>query len=194
MFTGIIEATGVVRRITARGLVSVIAIDAGSAAEGVKPGDSVAVNGVCLTATAVSGSCLAFEAMQETRTKTTTGMLKPGDKVNLERSLKLGDRISGHFVYGHVDCIGVIRRKAYERGNLCFEIGIPTKSGACLLPKGSIAVDGISLTIAARSAAAFSVYVIPHTVAHTTLEGKRASQKVNVEFDMLAKAGGSGNP
>lgn len=194
MFTGIIETTGIVRRITARGLVSVLSIDAGAVVEGVKPGDSVAVNGVCLTVTAVNGSCLSFEAMQETRSKTTTGLLKPGDKANLERSLKMGDRVSGHFVYGHVDCIGVIRKKAYERSNLCFQIAIPASFSSYILPKGSIAVDGISLTVAAKAAASFSVYVIPHTLAHTTLAEKAASRKVNVEFDMLAKAGGARNP
>jgi len=107
--------------------------------------------------------------------------------VNLERPLKVGDRISGHFVLGHVDCLGVIRRKGYENSNLCFEIAVPPKFIASVLPKGSIALDGISLTITEKKSATFSVYIIPHTLKNTTLGFKEPSALVNVEFDILAK-------
>jgi riboflavin synthase len=194
MFTGIVEEVGTVRSIVNKGRVSVLTVDAGKAAEGVKTGDSVAVNGACLTVTGTKGSCLSFDVMQETLTVTDIGRLKSGNKVNLERSLKMGDRISGHFVSGHVDCIGVIRKKGYLRSNLCFEIGIPGRFSAYVLPKGSVAVEGISLTVAAKTHDSFSVYVIPHTRAATTLGLKSPSQQVNIEFDMLAKAAFRGNP
>ena len=154
-----------------------------------KIGDSISVNGVCLTAVEIKKDAFVFEAMPETTRITNLGALKIGDKVNLERSLKLGDRISGHFVLGHIDCLGIIRKKGYSRGNLAFEIAIPPEFIKYCLAKGSVSVDGISLTIADRKSNSFSVYIIPHTLKNTTLGVKGPSDKVNLEFDLLAKKG-----
>lgn len=188
MFTGIVEELGTVRALSRQGRVSLLSIDAAKACEGTAVGDSICVNGACLTVVKVKAGNLQFEVMPETLGLTNLGALCPGEKVNLERSLKLGDRISGHFVLGHVDCQGVIRKKSFVRGNLSFEIGIPPRQGGYVLPKGSVAVDGISLTVADLRPGAFCVYVIPHTLDNTTLGFKGPSRKVNLEFDMLAKA------
>lgn len=188
MFTGIIEEIGTVRGMTGRGRISVLSVEAGKAAEDVRIGDSIAVNGACLTVTGIKAGRLSFDVMQETRDGTDLGALRPGSKVNLERSLKMGDRIGGHFVSGHVDCVGVIRRKTHVRANLCFEIGIPPGFRPLIMLKGSVAVDGISLTVAGKTPDSFSVYIIPHTLASTVLGLKSVSQPVNVEFDMLVKS------
>ena len=156
--------------------------------EDTKIGDSVSVNGACLTAINKVRDFLSFEVMPETLSVTNLGSLKVSDKVNLERSLKLGDRLSGHFVTGHVDCIGIIRKKNYINNNLCFEIAIPVEFIHYILPKGSIAVDGISLTIVDKRSNTFTVYIIPHTLKNTTLGFKGPSDKVNIEFDILAKS------
>ena len=125
--------------------------------------------------------------MPQTLKVTNLGLLRVQDKINLERALKIGDRLSGHFVNGHIDCIGVIRRKNYSGSNLCFQIAIPSKFTGYILHRGSIAVDGISLTIAEKKSDTFSVYIITHTLKNTTLNFKGPSDKVNIEFDMLVK-------
>ncbi|MDD2680414.1 MAG: riboflavin synthase [Candidatus Omnitrophica bacterium] len=187
MFTGIVEELGIVKRISHAGNVRLIEINAVKTLAEVKKGDSIAVNGVCLTAVEIKKDYFAFEAMPETLKATGLGNLKVGDKVNLERSLKMGDRISGHFVLGHIDCVGLVRRKNYVSGNLAFEIAVPPEFIRYCLPKDSIAVDGISLTIQSKKSSTFSVYIIPHTLKNTTLSFKGASAKVNLEFDLLAK-------
>lgn len=187
MFTGIVEELGKIRSISPSGKITLIEINAKDTLDGVKIGDSIAVNGVCLTAVSLKKDSFSFEAMPETLKATNLKDLKTADKVNLERSLKIGDRISGHFVSGHIDCVGLIRRKSYINGNLAFEIAVrPEFIKYCLL-KGSVGVDGISLTIAGRKSNVFSVYIIPHTFKNTTLSFKGPSDKVNVEFDLLAK-------
>jgi riboflavin synthase len=130
---------------------------------------------------------LFFEAIPQTLKITNLGALRISEKVNLERSLKIGERLSGHFVTGHIDCLGLIRKKNYLGGNLCFEIAIPAKFTGYILPRGSIAVDGISLTIVDKKPGTFTVYLIPHTAKNTTLGFKGPSDKVNIEFDILAK-------
>ncbi|MCX5707075.1 MAG: riboflavin synthase [Candidatus Omnitrophica bacterium] len=187
MFSGIVEELGEIRSVSRRGLVTLIEIKARKTLEDVRIGDSISVNGVCLTVVALKKDYFAFQAMPETLNITNLGSLKPQDKVNLERSLKVGDRISGHFVLGHTDCLGVIRRKNYIKGNLAFEIAIPANFLKYCLTKGSIAVDGISLTIADKKSNLFSVYIIPHTFKNTTLGFKGPADKVNIEFDILAK-------
>ena len=188
MFSGIVEELGQVRSFSRRGNVTLIEIAAGEILEGVRIGDSIAVNGTCLTVVKVGKNILSFEAMPQTLKTTNLGLVKAADKVNLERSLKVGDRISGHFVTGHVDCLGVIRSKRLVAGNLSFEIAIPAQFLRFCLPKGSIAVDGISLTLVSRKSNLFSVYIIPHTLKNTTLSLKGPSEPVNIEFDVLAKA------
>jgi len=187
MFSGIVEELGRVARISRGGNITRIEITAENILSGVKIGDSISVNGVCLTVVAIKNGTFTFEAMPETMKVTNLGVLKIADKVNLERSLKVGDRVSGHFVLGHIDCLGIIRKKSYLNGNLAFDVAIaPEFIKYCLL-KGSIAVDGISLTIAGKKSNVFSVYIIPHTLINTTLSFKGPSDKVNVEFDLLAK-------
>lgn len=187
MFTGIIEELGRVKRISRKGNITLIAVNAEKTLVDMKIGDSLAVNGACLTAVEVKKDYFTFEAILETLKITNLGALKIGDKVNLERSLKVGDRISGHFVLGHIDCLGIIRKKGYSSGNLTFEIAIPPEFIKYCHAKGSIAVDGISLTIADRKSNTFSVYIIPHTLKETTLGFKGPSAKVNIEFDLLVK-------
>jgi riboflavin synthase len=187
MFTGIIEELGRVSGISKRGNVSFLSIESGMVWQDTRIGDSIAVNGVCLTVIEIDKSRLSFEVMQQTMKNTDLSGLSVNKQVNLERSLKVGERLSGHFVLGHVDCVGLIRRKSYVENNLCFEIALPMEQMGYILPKGSIAVDGISLTVVSRRSNLVSVYVIPHTLKNTTLNVKGPSDKVNIEFDILAK-------
>jgi len=187
MFTGIIEELGKVRKVSRRGNLTLFEISANDILSDAKPGDSIAVNGACLTVVKIAQLTVEFEAMPETIRLTNLGVLRIGDKVNLERSLKVGDRMSGHFVLGHIDCPGVIRRKMTFCGNLRFDIAIPLEFMDFCRPKNSIAVDGISLTVQERKPALISVYVIPHTLKNTTLGFRNPSDKVNIEFDTLIK-------
>lgn len=188
MFTGIIEELGTVNKLLRIKDSVILEIEAKKILEDVEVGDSIAVDGVCLTLKEKKPKSLVFEVMSYTLKNTTLGSLKILQKVNLERSLKLQDRISGHFVLGHIDCIGLIRKKNYERGNLYFEIAIPKEFVKYCLPRGSVAVDGISLTIAKLNSNTFTVYILPYTLENTTLFYKGPSSKVNIEFDVLVKA------
>ncbi|HTZ11140.1 MAG TPA: riboflavin synthase [Candidatus Margulisiibacteriota bacterium] len=187
MFSGIVEEVGEIKRVMRRGNATLFEIKADKVLEDARIGDSIAVNGVCLTIVKKERDTLSFEAIPETLRLTNLGHLQMADKVNLERSLKLGERISGHFVTGHVDCQGIIRRRLRKAGNHSFEIAVPPEFISSILPKGSIAVEGISLTIAEKKQNIFSVYIIPHTLSNTTLNFKGPSDKVNLEFDILAK-------
>ena len=187
MFTGIIEELGKVKNMSRQGKLILLTIEADKVLDGTKTGDSIAVNGCCLTVVKKERNTLSFEMMPETARVTDLGALRISDRVNLERSLKLGDRLSGHFVLGHVDCLGVIRSKGYQQDNLVFQIASPREFQKYILPKGSISLDGISLTIGDKRAGLFSVYIIPHTLKNTTLGFKGPSDKVNIEFDILAK-------
>lgn len=188
MFSGIIEELGQVELISRQGNLSLLAIRASLVSADIKIGDSVAVNGVCLTVIKIENGLLYFQAMQETLQLTNLGALRIKEKVNLERALRVGDRVSGHFVTGHIDSTGVIRRKSFIGGNLGFEIAYPLKFSSQIVTKGSIAVDGISLTVVSKKSDTFSVYIIPHTLNNTTLNFKGPSDKVNIEFDMLLKS------
>jgi len=187
MFSGIVEELGELKKISKRGNVALFEIQAKKIKEDIKIGDSVSVNGVCLTVIKNELDVLGFEVMPQTFNETNLMTLKIKDKVNLERALKIGDRLSGHFVTGHIDCIGIIRHKKYVNDNLCFEIVIPAKFMNYILPRGSIAIDGISLTAVDKRSNTFTVYIIPHTLKNTTLGFKAPSDKVNIEFDILAK-------
>lgn len=187
MFTGIIEELGKVKRMGRQGRVMTLEILAHKTLQDAAIGDSIAVNGVCLTLVSFNKDSFSFEVIAETSEKTNLGLLRIGEEVNLERSLRLGDKLSGHFVTGHIDCLGLIRRKGIRSGNLAFEIAIPADFIRYCLPKGSISLDGISLTLADRRTNIISVYVIPHTLKNTTLGFKGPSEKLNVEFDILAK-------
>ncbi|MBU4346159.1 MAG: riboflavin synthase [Candidatus Omnitrophica bacterium] len=185
MFSGIVEELGQIRRISRRGAVTLLEIKAEKTLEDTGVGDSISVNGTCLTVIKKEKDTLSFEVMPKTLEITDLGPLRIRDKVNLERALRIGDRLSGHFVSGHVDCIGIIRKKSYINNNFCFEIAFPPKFIGYILPRGSIAVDGISLTIAEKKSNTFSIYIIPHTLKNTTLGFKGPSDKVNIEFDLL---------
>lgn len=187
MFTGIIEELGIVKSVSKKGDLRVLAVKADKIIEGIEIGDSVAVSGVCLTIVNIDKDILSFELLSETANITNLCKLTIGEKVNLERALKVGDRLSGHFVTGHIDCLGVIRNKTFFSKNLCFEIAVSVEFLKFIVPKCSVAVDGISLTIQAKKAGSFSVYLIPHTIKNTTLGFKGPSNKVNIEFDILAK-------
>ena len=187
MFSGIIEELGVVKALQKKGTLMCLDIQTDKTSEGVKIGDSISVNGVCLTVVRREDKILSFQAMPETVQSTTLRKINVGEKVNLERALKVGDRIGGHFVTGHVDCIGTIRSRKISKGNLDFQIGLPSAFLKYLIRKGSIAVDGISLTIADVKKGGFSVFVIPHTLKNTTLGFKSSSHFVNLELDILAK-------
>jgi len=187
MFSGIVEELGELKKVSKRGDVTLFEFQAEKVLEDVNIGDSISVNGTCLTIIKKESGSLYFEVMPQTFNVTNLMTLKIKDKVNLERALKIGDRLSGHFVTGHIDCIGIIRRKNYVNDNLCFEIAIPAKFMHYVLPQGSMAIDGISLTIVDKRANTFTVYIIPHTLKNTTLGFKGPSDKVNIEFDILAK-------
>jgi len=187
MFTGIIEELGQVKKISKRGNNTLIEIKANKVLEDTKLGESISVNGACLTVVKKEQQSLTFEAIPETLKITNLGILRVQDLVNLERSLKIGNRLSGHFVTGHIDCMGIIRKKSYINNNLCFEIAIPIEFIKYCIPKGSIAVDGISLTLGNIKSNTFTVYIIPHTLSNTALRFKGPSDKVNIEFDILAK-------
>jgi len=187
MFSGIIEELGIVNSLSRSSQSLVLKVEALKIIDGLKVGDSVAINGTCLTLTAIKKNVMSFDLLAQTAKVTNLGMLRPQDKVNLERSLRVGDRISGHFVTGHIDCLGIIRRKFIKESNLCFEIAIPSLFIKYCVLKGSIAIDGISLTVAAMHSNLVSVYIIPHTLKNTTLNSKVPSNKVNIEFDLLVK-------
>lgn len=189
MFSGIVEELGQVKKISHSGNNILLEIQADRVLADTKIGDSIAVNGACLTLIKKSAAVLSFEVMPETFKIINLGTLRISDKINLERSLKIGDRLSGHFVTGHIDCLGTIRKKNYVNANLCFEIAIPTAFTKYCLSKGSIALDGISLTIVGSRLNTVTVYIIPHTLKNTTLGFKGPSDKVNIEFDILAKRG-----
>jgi len=187
MFTGIVEELGQVKKILRRGNVTVITVTAKKVITDTKIGDSIAVNGVCLTVVRRETDTLGFEIMSQTLAVTNLKSLRISEKVNLERSLQVGQRLSGHFVSGHIDCVGIIRKKSQRNDTVNFEIAVSKEAGSLLVPRGSIAVDGISLTVASRKGNCFIVYIIPHTLAHTTLSFKGPSDQVNIEADMLMK-------
>jgi len=185
--SGIVEELGQVQNISRGANNTLFAIKADRVLAEVNIGDSIAVNGVCLTVVKKERQALFFEAIPQTLRLTNLGDLRVSERVNLERSLKVGDRISGHFVMGHIDCSGIIRKKIHLRQDIGFVIGVPKEFIKYCIPKGSVAVDGISLTLAEIRSDTFTVYIIPHTLKNTTLGFKGPSSKVNIEFDILAK-------
>jgi riboflavin synthase len=187
MFTGIVEETGTVEKIVSRKNLSVLRVRADKVLKGTKPGASIAVDGVCLTVTGVRGRCLTFDIMRETLRATTLGNLKARRRVNLERALKSSGRISGHFVTGHVDAVGTVRRRTEGENHTELHVGIPRGLSRYIVPKGSVCLDGISLTAGTVSKTSFCVYLIPFTQDVTTLGDKAKGDKVNIETDILAK-------
>jgi riboflavin synthase len=187
MFTGIIEAIGTVRECSRPGGGARVHIGAGPLVEGLRVGDSIAVDGACLTVAVLEGDGFTCDLSAETLNRTTLRMLRAGSRVNLERPLRLGDRLGGHLVTGHVDAVGQIAERAPHGDGEFTRIRFPQALGLLLVMKGSIAVDGISLTVAELSRDTFGVAVIPHTLHHTTLRSKRVGDLVNLEADLLGK-------
>jgi riboflavin synthase len=187
MFTGLVEGTGRVLTLNSGGGVTRLVIDAGSLAEGARVGDSVALNGCCLTVTLIESRHLGFDLLEETMARTDLGDARPGGVINLERALPAQGRYGGHFVTGHIDDTGVVRRWEQTGADYELRIGLDPAHGIYLVPKGCIAVDGISLTVADVTADEFSVWIIPHTRLITALRERAVGDRVNLEFDLLAK-------
>lgn len=187
MFTGLVEDCGVIRGIRRRGEAATLEIESSVVAADLKIGDSVSVNGACLTVVEISGSRFSVDAVPETMRRTNLGLLAPGGRVNLERALKLGDRLGGHLVSGHVDATGVISRIMKDGIATIVTVRIPEDLARFVAPKGSVALDGISLTVVERSGREFTVSVIPHSLAATTLNEKHPGSVVNVEVDLVAR-------
>jgi riboflavin synthase len=190
MFTGIVEGLGTIKKFdkkTKTRSAAKMKIDLGTLARGLKVGHSVAINGVCLTVTKILNNQAEFEMINETLKKTDLGVLELGDKVNIERSLKVGDRMEGHFVLGHVDGTGKIIKIEKMPKEIKLWIEIPTELAKHVVKKGSIAIDGISLTLVDVIKNKISVCIIPHTIKITNLGSKKIGDKVNIETDILGK-------
>jgi riboflavin synthase alpha subunit len=189
MFTGIVREMGRVVALKTARSVTRFEVDAPRTASGLAPGDSVAVNGICLTVTRVAGARVAFDAAPETRRVTTIARWRAGDAVHLEPALRLGDALGGHFVLGHVDGIGRILRLSRRGGAAAMTVALAASLAAQLVPKGSIALDGVSLTLdSGPFPGRFTVTLIPHTLAVTRFSTAHAGEDVNIELDVLAKA------
>ncbi|MGD9696905.1 MAG: riboflavin synthase [Thermoleophilia bacterium] len=187
MFTGLIEEGGRVLEVRPGGGGARLRIGASEVLGGLAIGDSVAVNGACLTVVELDGDGFAVDAVAETLRRTALGALAAGDRVNLERPMRLGDRLDGHIVQGHVDGVGTVRSIRPEGESAVLEIAPPAALLRYVVEKGSITVDGVSLTVAARLADAFTVALIPHTMAVTTLGPGAEGRAVNLEVDVVAK-------
>lgn len=187
MFTGIIEEAGIVRDLTVRSRSGSITVGARKVLGGTKIGDSIAVNGVCLTVVSMTEDSFRADIMAETVRRSSLGSLRPGDRVNLERAMAADGRFGGHIVAGHIDGTGVIRSMVREENATWVTIGTPVDILRYIVEKGSIAIDGISLTVAAVTEKDFSVSVIPHTAAVTTLSERKAGDSVNLENDIVGK-------
>lgn len=194
MFTGIVEDLGIVKSISGVHHTSLRALDTkwqgrsnlllvkSKILAGQKIGDSIAVSGACLTIADLKKDLAGFDVMDETLKKTTLGRLKAGDKVNLERALRAGDRLSGHFVTGHIDCVGKILEVDGK-----IRVGIGKEFMKLVVQKGSIALDGVSLTVSEIGAEDIAVFLIPHTIKNTTLGLKKPGDEINIEFDLIGK-------
>lgn len=187
MFTGIIEDIGDIKSIKHEGDSAVLVIHSSKIMDDVKLGDSIAVNGVCLTARSISGNEFTADVMAETLRRSSLGTLKPGSKVNLERAMQLGGRFGGHIVSGHIDGTGTIVTMKREANAVWVEISADSKILKLIIEKGSIAIDGISLTVAYVDDKVFKVSVIPHTASETTLLMKKVGDIVNLENDTIGK-------
>jgi riboflavin synthase len=187
MFTGLIEDVGRVVRLEPRGAAARLMIATGLPLEGFAMGDSVAVNGVCLTVVSKDAGQLAFDVSPESLRTAGFSRLTPGSQVNLERALRLSDRLGGHLVSGHIDCTANVSDRREISGNTVFSFRINSDHARYLVAKGSVAIDGVSLTVNEVSSDGFTVNIIPHTAQATTLHLRRPGDEVNIEVDILAK-------
>ena len=187
MFTGIVQKLGRVVRVQRSGGHGQLVIEAGTWLDAAAVGESIGVQGVCLTLTQAQGGCLYFDVLNETFEKTNLGDKKPGSPVNLERALRVGDAIGGHFVTGHVDGVGVLRSVQPAGRDWILEVITPDALLLEMVHKGSVALDGISLTLVELKPDAFTVHIIPHTYEQTTVHALRPGDRINLETDMLGK-------
>ena len=191
MFTGIVEETGTIKTVRESARAIHLAVSARLCAKGTRLGDSIAVNGCCLTVTKITqrktGALLHFDLLRETWTRTNLQFARPGSSVNLERALAAGDRLGGHFVTGHIDGVGKITRWERSGADHVLDIAAPRDVLRYVIFKGSIAVDGISLTVAGVTKTGFRIWIIPHTFDVTALHERKVGDVVNLEADMLGK-------
>jgi riboflavin synthase len=187
MFTGIIEGLGTISAIRPAGQGKRLTVEADFALDQTKVGDSIAVNGACLTVVKIGGKRFETDLSPETLKASTFGKAKLGDRVNLERAMRLSDRIDGHLVSGHIDGIGIVKKREDLGDAMMLSIEVPDAISRYMIHKGSVAVDGISLTINACDAKSFSVQIIPHTAGITTIGMKQNGDAVNIETDMIGK-------
>lgn len=187
MFTGLVEEAGRLEWLRRGDAGAQLAVTAPLVAEGARIGDSIAVNGCCLTVTLAQDGFLIFDLLEETLKKTNLEDLKPGARVNLERPLAANARLGGHFVQGHVDTTATLHRVEHHGADLRLDIDLPPEFARYIAYKGSVALNGTSLTVAEVGADFFTVWIIPHTAAVTNLGGLHAGDRVNLECDILAK-------
>ncbi len=187
MFTGIIEGLGTITALHPSGRGSRFSITSDFDLTGTRIGDSIAVDGVCLTAVIMEGQRFVVDVSPETLNRSILGKIKIGERVNLERALRLSDRLDGHLVSGHVDGIGVLQERKTLANAILVTIGVSEHLSRYMIEKGSVAVDGTSLTINRCDAAGFNISIIPHTAGLTTIGMKKVGDKVNIETDMIGK-------
>ncbi|HNS56551.1 MAG TPA: riboflavin synthase [Smithellaceae bacterium] len=187
MFTGIVEGLGKIKRLTMKGADAVLEIESGISLVDVNIGDSIAVNGACLTVTSKTEKTFIADVSAESLSKTTLQHLKSGEKVNLEKSLRVGGFVGGHFVLGHVDGTARILSRTQKSGSLILAVEMDEKLARYVVEKGSVAIDGVSLTVNKLEKGRFYVNMIPHTAAVTALEARKEGDWVNIETDVLGK-------
>lgn len=187
MFTGLVEEVGECLWLRRTTEATQLMLTAPEISRGIRRGDSVSINGCCLTVTAHRKEQLSFDLLEETLRLTNLGKLRPGAKVNLERALAVGGRMGGHFVQGHVDGVSEVLSSIREGKDLRLEIRLPEEFARYVVWKGSICVNGVSLTVAELKPGSFVLWIIPHTRAHTNLQHLEVGDLVNLEYDILAK-------
>ena len=187
MFTGIVQETGMVKAVTPRGKGWSLEVETGGVANDARVGDSIAVNGCCLTVTAVQGNRVTFDLLDETRAKTNLRALQAGSRVNLEGSLRADGKVGGHFVTGHIEATAKVSQWSRAGQDWELEAEVPAGMERYVVPKGCVALDGVSLTIGRVEGRKFNVWIIPHTYEVTTLKDRKEGDELNLECDLLAK-------
>jgi riboflavin synthase len=187
MFTGIIEETGIIEFLQKGSRSSKIGVSASKILEDIKVGDSINTDGVCLTVTSVNNGHFTADIMPESMDRSSFAAMKTGTRVNLERAVRLSDRLGGHLVSGHIDCTGTILKTRKDENALWLTISSEKQGLRYIVEKGSVAIDGVSLTVTSVENSSFSVSIIPHTLSVTSFLFKRTGDVVNIEFDIIAK-------
>jgi riboflavin synthase len=187
MFTGIIEEIGTIKSVHQGSKSEMLEISAVKIIDDIKTGDSISVNGVCLTVVSFNSGSFSADVMPETMRRSNLGKLTTGSRVNIERAMRLSDRLGGHLVSGHIDGIGIIRKIWEEDNAVLFTVAAGRSLQRYIIEKGSVSLDGVSLTVARVDDSSFDVSVIPHTFGNTTLGTKRLGDPINIECDMIAK-------